>query len=196
MEDIKSAVQIAQEKLAELGEITPEERLMWKYLPEGQKLGARYLKEDLNLVAELNRYEEKVRQYIMSGAARVLTANISLPRDERARKQNKRLMEGLKVLKKGRFRAENAFTKMRRLFSHYQEQGEQQRQEAYQRAKEDFKTRFQQAVKQQMGAMASTNIDVERHPQFQDEWLHIKIRLDSEYLRVLEEYKRELESIE
>ena len=38
--------------------------------------------------------------------------NIGLPRDEQAKKQNKRILDGLKVLKKDEVKAENTFTKI------------------------------------------------------------------------------------
>ena len=50
---IKSAREIAMEKVAEMGEVTEEERLGWKYVPEGEKLAARYMNQDINLAAEL-----------------------------------------------------------------------------------------------------------------------------------------------
>ncbi len=34
-EEIKSAREIAMEKVEKLGEVTEEERLKWKYVPEG-----------------------------------------------------------------------------------------------------------------------------------------------------------------
>ena len=41
MSDIKSAHEIAMEKVEKLGEVTDEERLKWKYVPEGEKLASR-----------------------------------------------------------------------------------------------------------------------------------------------------------
>ena len=99
MADIKSALEIAMEKVEKLGTATDEERLKWKYVPEGEKLAASYLKQDLNLVAELSHYEEKVLRYIKEGAGEILIRNINLPRNELARKANKKAMEGLKTLK-------------------------------------------------------------------------------------------------
>ncbi len=63
MSDIKSAAEIAKEKVEKLGEATEEERMRWKYVPEGEKLAARHLKQDCNLAAELKQYEEKIRKY-------------------------------------------------------------------------------------------------------------------------------------
>ena len=97
---IKTAAEIAKEKLEKIGEPTEEERLKWKYGPEGEKLAALYLKEDVNLVSEVGKFEEKARKIIVTSVNDILLRNISLPRTEAARKTNKKAMDGLKALKK------------------------------------------------------------------------------------------------
>ena len=67
MGDIKSAREIAMEKVEKLGELTEEERLRWKYVPQGEELGAKYLKGDCNLVAELGKYQGNVKKYVAAG---------------------------------------------------------------------------------------------------------------------------------
>jgi uncharacterized protein YicC (UPF0701 family) len=195
MGDIKSAREIAREKVEKLGEATDEERLKWKYVPEGAKLAARYLKQNLNLVAELANYEEKVLKYIKEGASEILIRNINLPQNDLARKNNKRAMEGLKTLKKDKVGVENIYSKMRSIFNHYTEQGEQQRKRAYAQLKATFEAKFQQAVQQQLGTTMGIKIDVERQPQFQEEWRKLLTHLDSQYLMLLNEYKQELSAI-
>ncbi len=195
MGDIKSALEIAMEKVEKLGEVTAEERLKWKYVPEGEKLAARYLKQSLNLVAELGNYEEKVVRYIKEGAADILIRNINLPKDELARRNNKRAMEGLKTLKSNKIGVENIYSKMRSIFNHYIEQGEQQRKQAYHRLKVEFEAKVQQAIQQQLGSAVGIKIDVERQPQFQEEWRKLQTQLDSQYIKLLDEYKQELSAI-
>ena len=195
MGDIKSALEIAMEKVEKLGEVTEEERLRWKYAPEGEKLAARYIKEDFNLVAELSQYEESARRFILEGAEDVLIRNINLPTDDLAKKNNKRAMDGLKNLKIDKVSVENVYSRFRHIFNHYMEQGEQQRKQAYQSLKADIEAKIQQAVQQQLGLPTPVKIDVERQPQFQDEWRKIQAQLDSQYLTLLDEYKRELSSI-
>jgi len=192
MSDIKSAREIAMEKVEKLGEATQEERLKWKYVPQGEGLAVRYLKENLNLVVELNHFEGEVRKYIIEGAAQVLTQNISLPRNDIAKKNNRRVMDGLKLLKSDKVSVENVYSKIRYLFNHYAEQGEQQRQKAYQSLKTEMEAQVQQALQQQLGTLMGVKIDVERQPQFQQEWRKIQTQLDSQYLTHLNEYKREL----
>jgi len=194
-EEIKSALEIAMEKAEKLGEVTEEERLKWKYVPEGEKLAARYLKQDLNLVVELSRYEENAKKHVIEGAKDILIRNINLPRNNLARKNNKRALDGLKILKSDKVGVENVYSRIRRIFDHYIEQGEQQKKQAYESLKTEFETRMQQAVKQQLGSFAGIKIDVERQPQFQEEWRKLQAQLDLQYIKLLDEYKQELSAI-
>ena len=195
MGDIKSALEIAMEKIEKLGEATDEERLRWKYIPEGERLAARYIKQDCNLVVELSQYEEKVRRYVMEGAGNILIRNISLPKDDLAEGNNRRTMDGLKNLRNDKVAVENVYSKMRRIFNHYTEQGEQQRRQAYESLKTEFEAKMQQAVQQQLGSLMRIKVDVEKQPQFQEEWRKIQAQLDSQYLKLLDEYKQELSGI-
>jgi len=195
MGDIKSAHEIAMEKVEKLGEATDEERLRWKYIPEGERLAAKYLKEDFNLATELSKYEENIARYIIEGAAEILARNINLPKGDLTKRNNRRAMDGLKSLKSDKVGVENVFSKMRRIFNHYIEKGEQQRKQAYEALKTEFEAKLQQAVQQQVGLPMRVRIDVERQPQFQEEWRKLQIQLDSQYIKLLDEYKKELLSI-
>ena len=196
MADIKSAREIAIEKIEKLGGATDEERLKWKYVPEGEKLAAKYIKLDYNLADELSHYEEKARRYIVKGAGDTLIRNINLPKSDLAKNNNKKVMDGLKAIKSDKVDVENVYSKIRRIFSHYIEQGEQQRKQAYERLKVEFEARIQQAAQRQLGSPARIKVDVEKQPQFQDEWRKIQVQLDSQYLNLLGEYKQELLSID
>ena len=195
MGEIKSAAEIAREKIEKLGGVTEEERLKWKYVPEGEKLAARYIKEDCNLAVELNKYEEEARKYVTEGASDILVRNIGLPRNDALRRNNKKAMEGLKVIKNDKVAVENVFSKMRHVLEHYVQQGEQQKKQAYESLKADFEAKIQQAIRQQTGVNAKMKIDVERQPQFQEEWLKLQAQLDSQYFKLLDEYKQELAAI-
>ena len=195
MSDIKSALEIAMEKVGKLEKATDEERLDWKYVPEGEKLAARYLKEECNLVVELDGYEEKARRYIIKGAVNILVRNIKLPKNDLAKRNNRRAMEGLKSLKTDKVAVENVYSKLRRVFSHYVEQGEQQRKQAYETLKTEFEAKVQQAMQQQLGLNTGIKIDVERQPQFQEEWRQMQTRLDSQYHKLLDDYLHELSAI-
>jgi len=195
MGDIKSAREIAMEKLEKLDEATDEERLKWKYVPEGERLAVRFIKQDCNLVGELSQYEENVRKYIVVGAEDILIRNINLPNNDLAKRNNRRVMDGLKTLKSDKVGVENVYSKMRHVFNHYVEQGEQQRKQAYAQLKTEFEARVQQAMQEQLSLLAGGKIDVEKQPQFQEEWRKIQAQLDSQYNKLVTEYKQELLAI-
>ena len=169
MDEIKSAREIAMEKVEGLGEATEEERLRWKYVPEGSRLAARYIAEDCNLVLELGKYDEKIKEHIIEGLSDILIKNISLPDNDLAKKMNGRAMDGLKAVKSGQVGLEKVYSKIRHIFDHYQDMGEQQRNQAYLSLKTEFEAQIRQALQQQMGSLAGMKIDVEKQPQFQTE---------------------------
>jgi hypothetical protein len=195
MGEIKSAAEIAREKLEKIGEPTPEERIKWKYGPEGEKLAARYLRDGVNLVSEVGKYDDAVRKVIVDAVSDILVRNIGLPRTEVARRDNKKAMDGLKELKTDKVALENVLSKMRRILDHYTQEGAKQRQEAYESLKAEFDAKIQQAIRQQTGVSARVNIDIEKQPQFLDEWQRVQAQLEAQYLNLLDEYKKELTAV-
>jgi len=192
MGEIKSAFEKAMEKVEKIGEASEEELMKWKYTPEGQRLAVEYLKEECNLTAELGKYGEETKRFVIKGAQEVLLRSIGLPLNEFAKKNSRRAMEAIKALKRDKASVENVYSKMRRIFAHYEQEGEQQRRQAYEMLKQDFQLKIQQAIQQQIGVPAGVKIDVERQPQFQEEWRRILAQMDSQYQKLLEEYKQEI----
>ena len=196
MGEIKSAAEIAREKIEKLGEATEEERLKWQYAPEGEKMAARYLKENCNLVTEINKYPDKAKKLVINGTNDILMRNITLPRNDAARRNNKKAMEGIKTLKNDKVAVENVFSRIRHVLDHYVDQGEQQRKQAYENLKTEFEAKIQEAIKQRTGVNAQMKIDVERQPQFLEEWQRVQVQMEAQYMTLLDEYKHELAAID
>jgi hypothetical protein len=193
MADVKGAYEIAMEKIKDIEPATLEERLKWKFVPKGEDLAGKYMKDDVNLMTELSKYNDEERKYVAQGISAILIRNIDLPKNDAAKKNNRKVMDGIKLIKKDKTGVENVFSKIRYIFNHYAEQGEAQKKEAYEQVKEQFTIKLQQALQQQIGSAARmNNIDVERQPQFQEEWRKMLMRLDSQYIQHLNEYKRDL----
>jgi len=98
MDEMKSALERAMERAEGLGKATGEELQEWKYVPEGEVLAGRCLKGECDLVVELSKYDDEVRQYISKGAERVLIGNLNLPKNDPFNKKNKKVMEAIKVI--------------------------------------------------------------------------------------------------
>jgi len=193
--EMKSALERAMEKAEALGKASEEDLRKWKYIPEGESLAARYLKGEANLIAELSKYDASTRKYVVEGARAILLRGIDLPRNEHSRSINRKAMEGIKALKKDNVLVENVYTKMRRLFNHYEKEGEEQRRRAYENLRMDIEQRMQKATQQQAGTLGGMRINVEGQPQFQEEWRRLLVQLDSQYYTLLDEYKQELMAI-
>jgi hypothetical protein len=197
MGDIKTAAQIAAEKLARMTAPTEEEKLKWKYGPEGEKLAAQYLKEDINLADEIKKVDEKARKLITTTINEILLKNISLPYNDISRKTNKKAMDGLKTLKNNKAAVDKVFQRLQHVLDHYLQEGAQQKKQAYDQLKQQFETQLQQMVRQQTGtASGRVKIDVEKQPQFQEEWQRLQSQLEGQYVQLLDEYKQELAAIE
>jgi hypothetical protein len=193
-DEMKSAYDRAMERIKSLEEPSKEEVLTWKYVPEGQKLAVRFLKEEFSLVTEMGKFKDEERRYVAKGAEEVLLRNIVLPVHDMAKKNNKRAMDAIKAIKKDKTAVENVFTKMRRVFDHYAGEGEQQRKQAYEMLKQDFQMKLQQAMRQQ-GIPANTKINIESQPQFQEEWHLALSQMDAQYNQLLDEYKQEISNL-
>jgi len=194
MGELKSAFDIAVERAEKLGEASPEEIKKRDLVPEGERLAARYLKGQCDLTVELSKYDEEARGYVAEGVRRALLRNLDVPKNDVAKRTNRRAMEGIKSLKQDRGGVENIYSKLRRLFKHYEEEGAQQRSQAYEALKRDFYRNLQQLA-QQRGVPMGISINVESHPQFQEQWRLTLVKLDSQYRTLLEEYKQEIERI-
>jgi hypothetical protein len=193
-DDMKSAYDRAMERIKSLEEPSKEEVLTWQYVPEGQKLAVRFLKEEFNLATEMGKFKDEERRYVAKGAEEVLLRNIVLPVHDIAKKNNKRAMDAVKAIKKDKTAVENVFTKMRRVFDHYSGEGEQQRKQAYEMLKQDFQMKLQQAMRQQ-GIPANTKINIETQPQFQEEWHLTLSQMDAQYNQLLDEHKQEIANL-
>jgi hypothetical protein len=197
MGEIKSAAEIAREKLEKIGAPTEEERLKWKYGPEGEKLAARYLREDtVNLASVIKQYDDKAKKVVIAGVNEILLRNIGLPRTEVARKTNKKAMDGLKTLKNDKVAVENVFSRIRHVLDHYGQEGARQKKQAYDTLKAEFEARIQQAIRQKTGVNANIKVDVEKQPQFLDEWQRVQAQMEAQYLKLLDDYKKELAAIQ
>jgi hypothetical protein len=126
----------------------------------------------------------------------ILQRNISLPRNEITIKTNKKAMDGLKALKNNKAAVENVLGRMRHVLDHYVQEGDKQKKQAYESLKAEFEAKFQQAVRQKTGVNAKIKVDVEKQPQFLEEWQHVLSQMEGQYIKLFDEYKKELASIE
>lgn len=191
MSEMKSAWEKAMEKIEKLGKPSDEELRQLEHVPAGNRLAARYLKEeDFNLDAELIKYKGTgVRKYIIQGAEEIFLRSITLPRNEQVKQTTGRAMAGIRLLKENKNQLEAVFDRINNLLNYY----EQARQQTYMQFRQSFETNLQeasQALQQQLGTTVS--IEPERQPQFQEEWRKISSQLDAQYEKALEDHRQQI----
>ena len=196
-DDIKSAREIAMEKIAALDAVTDDDRLKWKYVPEGEKVALGYFKEGQDIAAAVSDYPKEAQPYVNRGAEEILLGNIQLPLNETVIARNKKAMDGELALKKDKNAAGKMLNQMKQVLEHYTDQGAAQRKQTYDTLKKQFEAKLKQAVKNQLGDKADTDlgISVETLPQFQEEWRRTSAQMDDQYLKLMDEFKHELRRI-
>ncbi|AGG07832.1 hypothetical protein CY91_07025 [Dehalococcoides mccartyi] len=195
MGDIKSAFEIAMEKLKDIEEVTEDEKARWKYLPAGEKLATAYLKETVNLKTELEQYQGKAREYVGKGIENLLLSLIALPENEAATRIGSKAMEGIKSIKEDQAAAETVISQMVQIIAHYTDQGEKQRRSAYDQLKQQYSQYLQKAIQQGMEMPPGLSSDIEKHPRFQEEWRKRKNEFEARYIESLAQMKQELSQI-
>ncbi|MCL2706910.1 MAG: hypothetical protein FWE97_01910 [Dehalococcoidia bacterium] len=195
---IKSARDIAMEKIAALDAVTSDERLKWKYTPEGEQAAIKYFKDGGDLASAIAVYPTDAQLFVKTGAEKVLLENLQLPHNDIISVRNTKAIDAIISIKSDKTSAAKILDQAKHILEHYTDQGADQRKQAYEMLKQQFETRLKQAVKKQLGTSAETTdlgIKVETLPQFQDEWRRTVAQMDDQYLKLLNEFKQELRRI-
>ena len=197
-DEIKSAREIAMEKIAALDEVTADDKLKWKYVPEGEQMAVKYMKDGQDIAAAVSAISSEAQPYARAGAEDILLANIQLPVNETVAARNKKAVDGILAIKKDKAGATKLLNQMKQVLEHYTDQGDAQRKQTYDALKQRYEAKLKQAVKKQMGDKAAESdlgISVETLPQFQEEWRRTTAQMDDQYLKLIEEFKHELRKI-
>jgi hypothetical protein len=196
-DEIKSAREIAMEKISAMETVTEDDRLKWKYVPEGEQVALKYFKDGQDMAATLSGYASEAQHFVRTGAEEVLLSNIQLPVNETVQNRNKKAMDGMLSLKKDKNGAIKLLNQMKQILGHYTDQGAEQRKQTYEALKRQFEVKLKQAVSKQLGTKADTDlgISVETLPQFQEEWRRASAQMDEQYLKLLDEFKHELRKV-
>ncbi len=194
MDRIKSAFEKAMERAEQLEAPTEEERLGWKWVPEGKKLAGAFLAGKADPATEVAKAEEPARPYLLKGLIGVLVENLRLPKSEQAFQTNERVLEALTRLKQGAMT--EIADRVRYVFTQYAQFHPQQQEEAYAQLKQQLQSQLEQMVQQQAGVQGPVPVgNVEARPEFQSEWLRILAQLEEPYENYLREFRQQIREL-
>jgi len=188
---VKSAYEMALERLKQRGEVPQREIDRMENVPAGKALAANFLREkESNILAEIGKQPENIREFLLEGAREAFLNNISLPTDSSTLETNKRAMEGLLQITNDKRGVGEIFSQLEYLFHYY----EQSLTQAYSQFKESYAAKIGAALEQRIGT--KVKVDPEKQPGFREEWMKYQSRLNSQYEGLLAEQKEKLFRIE
>ncbi|MGO8762782.1 MAG: hypothetical protein ACLP2P_11990 [Desulfobaccales bacterium] len=189
MADIKSALELALEKAEQYGRASKEEMELAQYQDQGRRLAVDFLKGEGDLEADLKTLPPQTQPAARLAIKEVFLRNLGLPRENAADPRQDRAMEGLLLAADNRKAMAQLQTELEQVlqqFLHFRANALQQ-----------LKARFAAGVGQMQQAMEAkyrqpVNVDVERLPQFQEEWLRFKGQLQQQFEPVMENLKERM----
>jgi hypothetical protein len=187
--EIKSALELALEKAEQYGRASKEEMALAQYQEQGRRLAVQFLKGEGDLAANLEGLPPQTQPAARLAVKEVFLRNLGLPRENAVDPRQDRAMEGLLLA------ADN-----RQAMAHLQTELEQVLQQYLHfrsNALQQLKARFAAGMGQMQKAMEAQNrqpmnLDVERLPQFQEEWLRFKGQLQQQFDPVMANLKERM----
>lgn len=189
MAEIKSALELALERAEQYGRASKEEMELARHQEQGRGLAVQFLRGEGDLAADLKSLPPQTQPAARLAVKEVFLRNLGLPRENAVDPRQDRAMEGLLLA------ADN-----RQAMAHLQTELEQVLQQYLHfrsNAMQQLKARFAAGMGQMQKTMEAQNrqpmnVDVERLPQFQEEWLRFKGQLQQQFEPVMANLKERM----
>ena len=189
MADIKSALELALERAEQYGRASKEEMDLAQYQEQGSRLSVQFLKGEGDLEADLKGLPPQIQPAARMAIKEVFLRNLGLPRENAVDPRQDRAVEGLLRVAdnpKAMATLQTELGQILQQYVHFRSNALQQ-----------LKGRFAAGVGQMQQSMEAKyrqpmNVDVERIPQFQEEWLRFKGQLQQQFEPVLANLKEKM----
>jgi hypothetical protein len=188
---MKSALERAMER-AEKIEV-PEEKLKeMKYHSEGERIAAEFFKDPKYALGdELAKFDIEAKKYVAKAAESVLLQNLALPKKEKDSARNEEVFRGLAAIKRNKDGLRQAKDQLANLSNYYAQAVKQN----YEQLKTNFERAMAQAIQQKTGTRPGAKLNVERTPEFQENWRQLSGKLDAEYDKALAQLKQQISAM-
>ena len=194
MDRIKSAFEKAMERAEQLAPPTEEERLEWKWGPEGKKLAGAFMGSKADLTKEVEKVEQPARQYLLKGLIDVLVETLRIPQNELKLQSNERTLEALTQLMGAPMK--EIAERVRYVWTQYLQFYPQQTKEAFEKLKPMVQSQLEQAARQQTGTQGPVDLGpIEARPEFQAQWMKVLAQLEEPYESHLREFRKQIRQL-
>ncbi len=194
MDRIKSAFEKAMERAEQLAPPTEEERLEWKWGPEGKRLAGAFMESKADLAKEVGKVEQPARRYLLKGLIDVLVETLRIPKNEPTLESNERTLEALMQLMGAPMK--EIAERIRYVCTQYLQFYPQQSQEAFEKLKPMVQSQLEQALRQQTGTQGPVDLGpIEARPEFQAQWMKVLAQLEDPYESHLREFRQQIRQL-
>jgi hypothetical protein len=193
MDEIKSAWEIAQEKIKD---ITVDKKAMaaQENSVVGKKIASRYLEdpERTPLADELKAFDGAKKAQALRGVVEVLLANLTLPLSESSKIRNERVMKVLPVLAPGAKQLPHILSQIRQFYEQYGAERE--------RIEEALEAQYAPRLRQKAEALAKQmgariELKAMQDPEFVALLKKNQAMFDERYTEAVQEVKKEIERL-
>jgi hypothetical protein len=194
VDKIKSALEKALERAEELSPPTNEERLEWKWLPEGKRLAGLFIESKAELPNELHNFDQSAHRYLVKGIVEVLVEMLRLPENPLILKTNERALDGLSKLIGDIFA--NMAERTRYVWNQYLQFYPSQIDAASQHLKLEVQSQLEEAVRQKTGTQGPINLGpIEAQPEFQAQLMKLGAQMKEPYENHLRDFRIEIRGL-
>ena len=190
---MKSAYELAMERAMRLEEPAEEKKLEWELGPKGRRLAGLFLKGQGAPFTTIENEPSQRRAYLVKGMMEALVSNLQLPKTDAVNYTNEKVLEGIQRLLAGKSGVKELLERIKYVTDQYRQFGIPQREQAYAQLKAQFESQVMAAMGRQMGQPPQPmQVNVETMPEFQQQWLSVSSRMDSQYEQHLEDFRKQL----
>lgn len=184
MAEIKSTMEMVLERAARMAATAGPANSSEDTVKDGMRLAAGFLRgEGGDLLQQLTGRPAPEQPALRQGMATTLLRNILLPREDDQLELAEKAMHGLMHLSDNDRGLLDLYRETTTILEQYQQHTKQLRDQL----ELSFTQQLEASMAQQPGP--ARKIDPTRHPKFQEEWLHLKMQLDDQYGKVLDQQK-------
>lgn len=193
MDRIRSAYEMALERLKERREVPQAEIDRMEHITNGKIMAATFLREsNYQLLLEIEKNPHEIRGPVLEGIQETFMNNIFLPVDQAAKDLSKKALEGIAIIKKDKQALSEVYGNLEHLFHYY----EQSCSKAYEQLKESFSARMGPNTRNtDRMPRGRAGTDPEKQLAFHEEWSKMQAHINSKYEAVLIEQKGKLRLI-
>lgn len=195
VDKIKSAFEKAMEKADQLPPPTNEERLQWKWIPEGKRLAGLFLesKGDAS-VKDSIKVEELAKPYLTQGIIEILVEAIRIPENESILKTGERALDGLRDLIGDPLK--EISDRIRYVWSQYLQFYPKQVEEAIEQMKPMLQEQLEHLVRERTGTQGPVDIGpIETRPEFQAQRIQLLIKMREPYENHIRDFRLQIREL-